>query len=172
MREALPGAGRPQTVAGLPAVGARAAARPDLRVRGLLALGHLVVDMSQGARPTLPGLSDRAARRWALAAFVGLGVAACHPEGHRAANQVTGDRKATGLSVFSTGGNVGIAPGPPVITWLVTTFGLTGTLGTLAPASSGALPRLAPLPPARPRAGARPPARATGWGRWGSSWAS
>jgi FSR family fosmidomycin resistance protein-like MFS transporter len=73
---------------------------------------------------------------WALLAVVvvsGLGVAAYHPEGYRTANQVAGDRKATGLSLFSIGGNIGIALGPPAITFLVPRFGLPGTLGLLAP---------------------------------------
>ena len=166
--------------------------RPNTRVLGLLALGHLVVDMNQGAlAPLLPflktafGLSyaasgaillvasmtssvvqpvfgylaDRATRRWllpwavllsaigvalaglapsywgllALVVVSGLGVAAYHPEGYRTANQVAGDRKATGLSLFSIGGNIGIALGPPAVTFLVPRFGLPGTLGLLGP---------------------------------------
>jgi FSR family fosmidomycin resistance protein-like MFS transporter len=73
---------------------------------------------------------------WALLALVlvsGLGVAAYHPEGYRTANQVAGDRKATGLSLFSIGGNIGIALGPPAVTFLVPRFGLPGTLGLLGP---------------------------------------
>jgi FSR family fosmidomycin resistance protein-like MFS transporter len=166
--------------------------RPDTRVLSLLALGHLVVDMNQGAlAPLLPflktafGLSyvtsaaillvatmtssliqpvfgylaDRATRRWLLPWAVllaatgisltglapsywallgvvvvsGLGVAAYHPEGYRTANQVSGERKATGLSLFSLGGNIGIALGPPAVTLLVPRFGLPGTLGLLGP---------------------------------------
>jgi len=161
-------------------------------VLGLLALGHLVVDMNQGSlAPLLPflkaafGLSyaasgaillvasmtssvvqpvfgylaDRATRRWllpwavllsatgvalaglapsywgllALVVVSGLGVAAYHPEGYRTAHQVAGDRKATGLSLFSIGGNIGIALGPPAVTFLVPRFGLPGTLGLLGP---------------------------------------
>src|SRR5207244_12051404 len=64
--------------------------------------------------------------------------------------------KATGISWFSLGGNVGIALGPPVITLLVTTFGLAGSLGLLIPAGLVALLLMAALPmlsvPARPRA--------------------
>jgi FSR family fosmidomycin resistance protein-like MFS transporter len=63
----------------------------------------------------------------------GLGVAAYHPEGYRTANQVAGDRKATGLSLFSIGGNIGIALGPPAVTFLVPRFGLPGTLGLIGP---------------------------------------
>ena len=61
-------------------------------------------------------LAGLAPSYWALLALVlvsGLGVAAYHPEGYRTANQVAGDRKATGLSLFSIGGNIGIALGPP-----------------------------------------------------------
>jgi FSR family fosmidomycin resistance protein-like MFS transporter len=194
--------------------GGVAAARPNAPVLGLLALGHLVVDMNQGALPALlpflksafglsytaagvvllvanltssliqPAfgyLSDRAARRallpWALVlasgglalagwapsygtllvvvVIAGLGIAAYHPEGYRTANQVAGDRKATGLSLFSIGGNVGIALGPPAITALVTTFGLPGTLGMLAPGLvvaaliAAVLPAIAPAPAPR-----------------------
>jgi FSR family fosmidomycin resistance protein-like MFS transporter len=183
----------PELIDTLPTSGAAATrALPNTRVLGLLALGHLVVDMNQGAlAPLLPllrtafGLSyvasatillvatmtssaiqpvfgylaDRATRRWllpwavllaatgiSLAGIVpsywallgvvvvsGLGVAAYHPEGYRTANQVAGDRKATGLSLFSIGGNIGIALGPPAVTFLVPRFGLPGTLGLIGP---------------------------------------
>ncbi|PYN16942.1 MAG: MFS transporter [Candidatus Rokuibacteriota bacterium] len=91
-----------------------------------------------------------------LVVLMGLGVAAWHPEGYRTASNVAGDKKATGISWFSLGGNVGIALGPPVITLLVTTFGLAGSLGLLIPAGLVALLLMAALPmlsvPARPRA--------------------
>jgi FSR family fosmidomycin resistance protein-like MFS transporter len=187
--------------------------RPNARALALLALGHLVVDTSQGALPALLPflksayglsyaaagvvllvanvtssivqpvfgyLSDRAARRWllpwalvlasgglalvglapaylallGLVVVAGLGVAAYHPEGYKTANLVAGDRKATGLSLFSIGGNAGIALGPPVITGLVTTFGLPGTLGMAVPGLvaaalvAAALPGLVPAGPA------------------------
>ena len=177
----------------LPAAGAVVMrSRPNTRVLGLLALGHLVVDMNQGAlapllpflktafgltyvtsaaillvatmtssliQPVFGYLADRRTRRWllpwavvlaatgiSLAGIVpsywallgvvvvsGLGVAAYHPEGYRTANQVAGDRKATGLSLFSIGGNIGIALGPPAVTFLVPRFGLPGTLGLFGP---------------------------------------
>ena len=183
----------PDVVDMLPPSGITAVrARPNTRVLGLLALGHLVVDMNQGAippllpflrtafglsyaasgvillvasvtssvvQPVFGYLADRAPRRWllpwavflsatgvALAGLVslywgllalivvsGLGIAAYHPEGYRTANQVAGDRKATGLSLFSIGGNVGIALGPLAVTFLVPRFGLPGTLGLLGP---------------------------------------
>jgi FSR family fosmidomycin resistance protein-like MFS transporter len=204
--------------------GGLVARRPDTRVLSLLALGHLVVDMNQGALPALlpflkgafglsytaagfvllvanvtssliqPAfgyLADRRARRaflpaalllaasgvaligWApsypvllgLVVVAGLGIAAYHPEGYRTAHQVAGDRKATGLSLFSIGGNVGIALGPPAVTYLVTTFGLHGTAGMLVPGALAAvliaavLPML--VPPAAVRTGAASGARPT-----------
>jgi MFS transporter, FSR family, fosmidomycin resistance protein len=167
-------------------------ARPNYRLLGLLALGHLVIDTNQGSLPALLpylktalGLSytatgvivlmanitssviqplfgflaDKTARRWllplsvflsslglalsgvapsyyavlALVMISGFGIAAYHPEGYRTATQVAGERKATGVSIFSTGGNIGIAVGPPFITLLLTGFGMPGTLGMLLP---------------------------------------
>ena len=166
--------------------------RPNAKLIGLLALGHLVIDVNQGSLPAvLPFLkaahglsyaeagaivlaanvtssiiqplfgylSDRTARRWllplsvfvsgvglgltgvapgygallALVVVMGLGVAAYHPEGYKTAGSVAGDRKATGLSWFSLGGNIGIALGPPAITMLVTGLGIAGSLGMIAP---------------------------------------
>jgi FSR family fosmidomycin resistance protein-like MFS transporter len=130
-------------------------------------------------QPLFGYFSDRTARRWllplsvflsslglgftglapsypvvlALVLITGFGVAAYHPEGYRTATAVAGDRKATGVSVFSTGGNIGIAIGPPLITALLTGFGMAGSLGMLIPGIlvaallTGALPMLsAPLP--------------------------
>jgi FSR family fosmidomycin resistance protein-like MFS transporter len=167
--------------------------RPQAKVIGLLAVGHLVIDVNQGSLPAiLPFLkaahrlsyaeagaivlaanitssiiqplfgylSDQTARRWllplaiivsgvglgltgvapgygtllGLVVIMGLGVAAYHPEGYRTAASVAGDRKATAVSWFSLGGNVGIALGPPAMTALVTTLGLAGSLGMIVPA--------------------------------------
>jgi MFS transporter, FSR family, fosmidomycin resistance protein len=47
-----------------------------------------------------------------LVAVSGLGIAAYHPEGFKTARHFTGDRMATGMSVFSVGGNCGMALGP------------------------------------------------------------
>jgi FSR family fosmidomycin resistance protein-like MFS transporter len=166
--------------------------RPNYKLLGLLALGHLVVDTNQGSLPALLPylktalgltytatgvivlmanisssliqplfgfLADKTARRWllplsvflsslgialsgvapsyyavlALVMISGFGIAAYHPEGYRTATQVAGERKATGVSIFSTGGNIGIAVGPPFLTLLLTGFGMPGTLGMLLP---------------------------------------
>jgi MFS transporter, FSR family, fosmidomycin resistance protein len=63
----------------------------------------------------------------------GVGVAAFHPEGSRFANYVSGARRASGMSLFSVGGNVGFALGPVVVTPALLAFGLHGTLLVLAP---------------------------------------
>jgi MFS transporter, FSR family, fosmidomycin resistance protein len=47
-----------------------------------------------------------------LVTVSGLGVAAYHPEGFKTARHFTGDKMATGMSVFSVGGNAGMALGP------------------------------------------------------------
>lgn len=167
--------------------------RPHTKLIGLLAVGHLVIDVTQGSLPAvLPFLkrthdlsyaqaativlvanltssiiqplfgylSDHTVRRWilptsifaagagmaltglapgylsvlALVMVMGLGVAAWHPEGYKTATSVAGDRKATALSWFSLGGNVGFALGPPLITFLIATWSRAGTLGLMLPA--------------------------------------
>jgi FSR family fosmidomycin resistance protein-like MFS transporter len=191
-----------------------------MRLLGLLALGHMVIDINQGSfpvilpylkdalnlsyaatgmivlaanttssliQPLFGYLADRTARRWILPVSVllsavglgflglapsygavlvlvmitGLGVASYHPEGYRTATAVAGDRRATGVSIFSTGGNIGIALGPPLLTALLTTYGLSGSLGMLVPGLlvaalfTAALPRLSAPAPAVARARAR-----------------
>jgi FSR family fosmidomycin resistance protein-like MFS transporter len=134
-------------------------------------------------QPLFGYLSDQIARRWILPASVfvsgagiallglapgypgvlalvvvmGLGVAAWHPEGYKTATGVAGDRKATALSWFSLGGNVGIALGPPLITFLIAGLGPEGTLGMLLPAVLVGMLLVAVLPLISREA---PPARA------------
>lgn len=57
----------------------------------------------------------------------GLGVAAYHPEGSKFARFASGDRKASGMSLFSVGGNLGFAAGPILVTWFFVLSGLHGT---------------------------------------------
>ncbi|MBM3217789.1 MAG: MFS transporter [Candidatus Rokubacteria bacterium] len=171
-------------------VGSRA--RPNVKLIGLLALGHLVIDVNGGAlsallpflkdahglsyaqaativlvstltssiiQPLFGYLSDQTGRRWllpvsialaglgfgltgvapsyaailALVVLSGIGTAAFHPEGYKTATGVAGPKKATAIGWFSLGGNVGFALGPPVMTVLVMSLGVAGTLGLLAP---------------------------------------
>ncbi len=57
----------------------------------------------------------------------GIGIAAFHPEGARYANYSSGNRRGTGMSLFSVGGNAGFAMAPVLITPAVLAFGLSGT---------------------------------------------
>ena len=111
----------------------------------------------------LLGLAPGYAAMLALVVAMGLGVAAYHPEAYKTATSVAGERKATALSWFSLGGNVGIALGPPVITALVAVAGLTGSLGLLAPTVIASVLLLMVLPAfsqsAAPRAAAAAAAR-------------
>ena len=63
----------------------------------------------------------------------GIGIASFHPEGFKTAYYFTGDKKATGMSIFAVGGNFGIAVGPILALTLVTSFGLKGTLSMILP---------------------------------------
>jgi FSR family fosmidomycin resistance protein-like MFS transporter len=77
------------------------------------------------------GLAAVAPSYWTMLLLVtvsGLGTAAYHPEGTKHAAYVSGERRATGMSFFSVGGNVGYALGPLVATGLVVAFGLNGGL--------------------------------------------
>jgi MFS transporter, FSR family, fosmidomycin resistance protein len=76
----------------------------------------------------------------------GIGVASFHPEGSRFANYVSGDRRASGMSLFSVGGNVGFALGPVILTPLLLIFGLHGTVFLLIPTWLMALVLLHELP--------------------------
>jgi FSR family fosmidomycin resistance protein-like MFS transporter len=194
-----------EATAAAPFAAALERARPHTKLIGLLALGHFVIDVTQGSLPAvlpfikqlhalsyaqvamivLAGnltssiiqplfgyLSDQIARRWilpasvfvtgasvallglapgyggvlALVAVMGLGVAAWHPEGYKTATVVAGDRKATALSWFSLGGNLGIAVGPPLMTFLIVGFGAQGTLGIVLPSLLVGTLLLAALP--------------------------
>ncbi|HZU60886.1 MAG TPA: MFS transporter, partial [Solirubrobacteraceae bacterium] len=81
-----------------------------------------------------------------LIVLSGLGVAAFHPEGSRFANYVSGSRRASGMRLLSVGGNVGFALGPVLVTPLVLTFGLPGTLFVLIPTWGAAAVMLWELP--------------------------
>lgn len=63
----------------------------------------------------------------------GFGIAIFHPEGFKTAYFFTGDKKATGMSIFAVGGNLGIAVGPIFALSLVTSFGIKGILGMILP---------------------------------------
>src|SRR5512135_184865 len=86
-----------------------------------------------GLGVALAGLASSYALTFAAVVVSGLGVAAFHPEGSRFANYVSGARRASGMSLFSVGGNVGFALGPVLVTPLMLVFGLHGTTFVLVP---------------------------------------
>jgi FSR family fosmidomycin resistance protein-like MFS transporter len=76
-------------------------------------------------------LASAAPSYWFVLAFVvvsGIGIAAYHPEGSKFAAYASGHRRASGMSAFSIGGNLGFALGPIVATPLVVGLGLGGGL--------------------------------------------
>jgi MFS transporter, FSR family, fosmidomycin resistance protein len=67
----------------------------------------------------------------------GLGSAMFHPEALTRARAVNPTKPATALSVFFSGGNVGFALGPILVTLLLERFGRTGGLLMLVPTAIG-----------------------------------
>lgn len=63
----------------------------------------------------------------------GLGVSAYHPEGFKTAAFFTGERPATGMSIFSVGGNLGFALGPMLAMWIIARFGFSSLPVFMAP---------------------------------------
>jgi FSR family fosmidomycin resistance protein-like MFS transporter len=86
-----------------------------------------------GSGIALVGVSPSYGLTFAAVLLSGVGVAAFHPEGSRFANYVSGARRASGMSLFSVGGNVGFALGPVLLTPAILAFGLHGTLLVLVP---------------------------------------
>ena len=89
------------------------------------ALGGLGIALA-GLAPTYP-------LTFAAIVVSGIGVASFHPEGSRFANYVSGAKRASGMSLFSVGGNLGFALGPVLLTPLMLAFGLSGTVFVLIP---------------------------------------
>ena len=63
-----------------------------------------------------------------LVVIDGMGVASYHPESMKMMHYFTGERKATGMSFFQVGGNLGLALGPLLITYAIKLVGLSGSL--------------------------------------------
>jgi MFS transporter, FSR family, fosmidomycin resistance protein len=115
----------------------------------------LVANLSSSLiQPIFGHLSDRSARAWLLPLGVmaatcgmastglapsypvllllvfisGLGIASYHPEAYKTAYLATGEKKATGISLFSVGGNIGYGMGPLVVASCLAVFGQRGML--------------------------------------------
>ena len=93
----------------------------------------------------------------ALVFLAGIGIAAYHPEGAKFAAYASGSKRASGMSMFNIGGNVGYAMGPILVTPLVLWLGLTGGLLAVVPVLAISLGVARALPYLR---GLRPAARA------------
>jgi FSR family fosmidomycin resistance protein-like MFS transporter len=74
---------------------------------------------------------------WLVVVFVivsGLGTAAYHPEGSKFAAYTSGRKRASGMSLFSVGGNLGYGLGALVVTPIIVAFGLRGGWFLVVPA--------------------------------------
>src|SRR5690606_10428532 len=95
----------------------------DKRPQGwLVAFGPLVA----AAGLALVGFARSDEGVLLAAVLCGIGVALFHPEGARAARGVAGGQRATAMSIFSVGGNLGFALGPVVAVALVRAWGPEG----------------------------------------------
>lgn len=118
----------------------------------------------------LAGVMPGYAGTFAVIAVSGFGVGAFHPEAARFANYVSGERRATGMSLFSLGGNIGFALGPILVTPAVLLFGLPGSL-VVAPAALAVavllareVPRLRSFQPAGEGGAPGDPSAPAAWG--------
>jgi len=108
----------------------------------LMPVGVLVAGVGVG----LAAVAGSYPLTFAAVTVSGLGVAAFHPEGSRFANYLSGSKRASGMSLFSVGGNAGFAMGPALTTPLVALFGLEGALLLIVPVGAGALLLATELP--------------------------
>lgn len=69
----------------------------------------------------------------------GLGAASFHPEASKVAFLVGGPRRASAMSIFYVGGNLGFGLGPLLATLLMGWFGLPGMLWVIVPSALMAL---------------------------------
>lgn len=68
-----------------------------------------------------------------LVAVAGIGVSAFHPPSAAAAYTAAGDKRASGLSIFQVGGNLGFAFGPLLVAVVVELFGQHGLVAFIGP---------------------------------------
>jgi len=86
-----------------------------------------------GSGVAVAGLAPNYWMIFIAVAISGIGIAAFHPEGARLANFAAGEKKATGVSTFTSGGNIGFAIGPIFTTIALSAIGLKGSLLLLIP---------------------------------------
>ncbi len=110
----------------------------------LLSLGCLISGVGIALLPHSPSFP------WliAIVTFLGIGTAAFHPEGFKATACIASVKRATGMSFFSVGGNLGFAIGAPATIFLVSRYGLPGASALFVPAAVAAalfVPALSPI---------------------------
>jgi len=71
-----------------------------------------------------------------LVATMGIGVAAFHPVGAAGAYFAAGERRASGMSIFSVGGNAGYAVGPLLAGVVTHFYGFPGVVWFLVPGAA------------------------------------
>jgi MFS transporter, FSR family, fosmidomycin resistance protein len=98
-------------------------------LRWLLPVGPFLASLGLA----LLGLSPSYAWILLFASLSGIGQASYHPEGFKAASLLSGERKATVISFFHFGGNLGFALGPILTTTFFTLMDLKGSLLFLIP---------------------------------------
>ncbi|MGW3344210.1 MFS transporter [Nonomuraea rubra] len=111
-----------------------------------------------GTGVAICGVSDSYVLTWLAAALSGLGVAAYHPESARLA-RIASEGSHVRMSWFSTGGTLGFASAPVLVTPLLAGWGLGASPFLVLPAVLGAI---VTLPAIRALAGGARAARAAG----------
>jgi len=86
-------------------------------------VGFSLLSLPSGFVPTI-----------ALVLLSGLGIAAYHPEGFKTASYFTGEKVATGMSIFSVGGNLGFALGPIASLFILKHYGIALLPAMIVPA--------------------------------------
>ena len=71
-----------------------------------------------------------------LTGISGFGVGAFHPEAMKIAGHASGERRATGMALFATGGNVGFALGPALTSLAISPLGRGGGLLLVIPGAA------------------------------------
>lgn len=101
----------------------------------LLLMGMLLA----GAGLALTGVSPSYMGIFVLSIVSGVGIAAYHPEAARLVHFLSGDRRATAMSIFGIGGTMGFAVGPILATLAMLYWGIKGTVVLIVPVGVMAL---------------------------------
>lgn len=89
--------------------------------------------LSAGLGVSLMGLVPTLRMGLLFVGLSGLGMAAFHPEGARLVHHLAENRKATAMSFFAIGGQLGFAIGPLIATAAMLLWGLRGSVSLVVP---------------------------------------